>query len=82
MLLLFNLWFGMTGPVEPNQLLANTPSLNDYPPDEQTCIIYATEIRKKLVPPQYARSGHLYPKYAGLCTFNAAYEECMNKVEK
>ena len=52
--------------------------LEEYPPDERECITYATEIRKKLVPPQYARSAHLYPKYAGLCTFNAAYLECMN----
>ena len=70
MLLLFNLWFGMKGPVALNQS------------DEQRCIIHATEVRRKLVPPQYARSANLYPKYAGVCTFNAAYEECMNKVEK
>ena len=72
MMLLFNLWLGVIGLVAPNQLLANTPTLDDYPPDEQTCIIYATEVRKELVPPQYA----------GLCTFNAAYVECMSKVEK
>ena len=42
--------------------------LEEYPPDERECITYATEIRKKLVPPQYA----------GLGTFNAAYLECMN----
>tara|TARA_B100001564_G_C20145757_1_gene448699 strand:+ start:263 stop:478 length:216 start_codon:yes stop_codon:yes gene_type:complete len=70
MLLLFNLLLvdmTQTVPVALNQS------------DEQRCIIHATEVRRKLVPPQYARSANLYPKYAGVCTFNAAYEECMNK---
>ena len=53
-------------------LIANTPTIDNYPPEEATCIIYATKVRKELVPPQYA----------GLCTFNAAYVECMSKVEK
>lgn len=60
----------------------NTPTLDDYSAYEQECIIYATQIRKKLVPPQYSRSSQLYPKHAGLCTFNTAYEECMKKFEK
>ena len=42
--------------------------LEEYPPDERECIIYATKVRKELVPEQYA----------GLGTFNAAYLECMN----
>ena len=42
--------------------------LEEYPPNERECIIYATKVRKELVPPQYA----------GLGTFNAAYLECMN----
>ena len=43
--------------------------LEEYPPDERECIIYATKVRKELVPEQYA----------GLGTFNAAYLECMNR---
>ena len=42
--------------------------LEEYPHDERECIIYATKVRKELVPEQYA----------GLGTFNAAYLECMN----
>ena len=42
--------------------------LEEYPPDESECIIYAIKVRKELVPEQYA----------GLGTFNAAYLECMN----
>ena len=42
--------------------------LEEYPPNERFCIIYATKVRKELVPKQYA----------GLGTFNAAYLECMN----
>ena len=60
----------------------NTPTIDDYSSEEQECIIYATQIRKKLVPPQYSRSSELYPKHAGLCTFNTAYDECMKKFEK
>jgi len=62
-----------------NLFLANTSTVDADLTDEQTCINYATEVRRKLVPPQYAQSADLYPKYAGLCTFNAAYDECMNK---
>ena len=63
-----------------NLFLANTSTVDADLTDEQTCIIHATEIRRKLVPPQYAQqSADLYPKYAALCTFNAAYDECMNK---
>ena len=42
--------------------------LEEYPPDERECIIYATRVRKELVP----------PKYGGLGTFNTAYLEYMN----